>query len=92
MPDTNTLKSNDRRITVLAGLWRPLSELAERDHVSVADVANAILLQNLRPYGGCASVSTMQLPTSPFPIPSSDAVASLPSIPDPYQAAELDNW
>lgn len=92
MSDTSTLKSNDRRITVLAGLWRPLSELAERDEISVADVANAILLQNLRPYGGCAAIGTMQLPTPPFPLPPSDAVAATPSIPDPYQAAELDNW
>ena len=43
--------SNDRRITVLSGLWPRLQKLAEQDDISVADVVNAILLQSLRPYG-----------------------------------------
>ena len=80
--------SNDRRITVLSGLWPRLQKLAEQDDIAVADVVNAILLQNLRPYGICAALTAASLPPSPF-----DAAAQRMDTrqPDPCQVADIDS-
>ncbi|MGC1307830.1 MAG: hypothetical protein WA885_11410 [Phormidesmis sp.] len=92
--------SNDRRITVLSGLWPRLQRLAEEDDVAVADVVNAILLQSLRPYGICAAFATGVSPPAPFNQLSQNTGqhfvqnpdASRPQLPDPYKAAEIDSW
>ncbi len=81
--------SNDRRITVLSGLWPRLQKLAEEDDIAVADVVNAILLQSLRPYGICAAVNAFTA-TSSLPAPPIGAAQS--DQPDPYQTAGLDSW
>lgn len=72
----------ERRITVLASLYPKLKQWADRDGLTVADVVNAILLQNIRPYG----TALPTLPQSPQrALPTSPAV-------DPYQTAVLDSW
>ena len=81
--------SNDRRITVLSGLWPRLQKLAEQDDIAVADVVNAILLQNLRPYGICAAFTAASLLPSPF-----DAAAQrmdTRQLSAPCQVADIDN-
>lgn len=72
------MASAERRVTVSGTIYPKLEQLAKRDQVTVADVVNAILLQTLRPYGAVAA------PVAPS--------LSVPSGPDPYQAAVLDTW
>lgn len=50
--------SAERRITVHGSIYPKLKEWAERDGITVADVANAILLQTIQPYGPLPSVAT----------------------------------
>lgn len=45
------MNSAERRVTVSASVYPILAAYSERDGVTVADVANAILLQTLCPYG-----------------------------------------
>ncbi len=73
--------SAERRVTVNGSVYPKLKEWAERDGLTVADVANAILLQTICPYGSTSSqVSTAAAPMRP-------------SFPDPYQtAAAVNDW
>lgn len=81
------MTSAERRITVLASIYPHLKQWAERDGLTVADVANAILLQSIRPYGSPIAVEHYSAPSAQqvLPIPSS-------LHPDPYQTASLDTW
>ncbi|MEO0373238.1 MAG: hypothetical protein AAF329_01165 [Cyanobacteria bacterium P01_A01_bin.17] len=86
------MTSVERRITVLASIYPQLKEWADRDGLTVADVANAILLQNIRPYGaGCAGLygSPAVLSGMPTELPSHPGQ---PLAPDPYQTAVVDSW
>jgi len=81
----------ERRVTVQRTLWPHLQALAKRDGVTVADVANAILLQTVTPYGPspcpCTSASFVQN----SPLDSHNAQTDTQS-PDPYQIASVDSW
>lgn len=81
----------ERRITVLASIYPHLERWAERDGLTVADVANAILLQNIRPYGPQTMVDGHQAPNSQSVLSVSSSLSS-PLHPDPYQTASLDTW
>lgn len=65
--------SSERRVTVHNTIYPKLKEWAKRDGVTVADVANAILLQCIRPYGpaSCQKIA----PTAPI---------QQNNFPDPY--------
>lgn len=82
------MPSTERRITVLASIYPRLKEWADRDGLTVADVANAILLQTIRPYGHPSAAPSHQPHADPL-CPAS--VVSQP-IPDPYTSAALDSW
>ncbi len=84
--------SNNRRITVLSGLWPRLQKLADEDGIAVADVVNAILLQSLRPYGICAAVSSFTSPASLGQVSVPPTDMERPAQPDPYQTADVDSW
>ncbi len=72
--------SSERRVTVHNTIYPKLKEWAKRDGVTVADVANAILLQTIRPYG---SASCQEIaPAVPMP----------QNLPDPYQRAAVSDW
>ena len=75
--------SAERRVTVHNTIYPKLQELAKRDGVTVADVANAILLQTIQPYG----------PTHNQAIASTPTVPVQQNFPDPYQAAgAVSDW
>ena len=75
--------SSERRVTVNGSVYPKLKEWAERDGLTVADVANAILLQTVCPYG--ASPNQMIAPAAPAPMQQ--------NFPDPYQsAAAVSDW
>ena len=82
------MTSAERRITLMASIYPQLEAWADRDGLTVADVANAILLQNIRPYGaGCSRLH----PSSS--VPTGISPASLqPLAADPYQTAVVDSW
>lgn len=82
--------SSERRITVHKTIYPKLQQLAARDGVAVADVANAILLQTLQPYGQ-QHPAPLDQSTSPPTEQSSLVPAALP-VPDPYQAASVSAW
>ena len=88
----NHASSNDRRITVLPSLWPKLQEFAEQDGLSVANVVNAILLQNLRPYGGCAAFSTPAQATASIDALTLHQSPARSQQQDPYQTADIDSW
>ena len=92
MADSNNPKSNERRITVLPALWPKLEEFAQRDGLSVANVANAILLQNLRPYGGCIAANGLTPSATTIDNPTAHQEPARPQQPDPYQTADIDSW
>ena len=77
------MPSTERRITVLASIYPRLKEWADRDGLTVADVANAILLQTIRPYGHPCIAPSPPPPADPMPPRT---------IPDPYANAALDSW
>lgn len=76
------MSSAERRITVQASIYPKLKEWAERDNLTVADVANAILLQTIRPYGA--------VPLASKPLTEVDKPSI--AIPDPYQTAAIESW
>ena len=73
--------SSERRVTVHGSVYPKLREWAERDGLTVADVANAILLQTIRPYGSA---------TAPTFAPTETRPAR--TAPDPYQTAAITEW
>lgn len=77
------LSSSERRVTIHSTIYPRLKEWAKRDGVTVADVANAILLQTVQPYG-------------PTPNQAIAPTAALPTrqnnFPDPYQTATVSDW
>ena len=74
--------SAERRVTVNGSVYPKLKEWAERDGLTVADVANAILLQTIRPYGSATAQALA--PTSTRPVQ--------PTASDPYQTAAVSDW
>ena len=75
--------SAERRVTVNGSVYPKLKEWAERDGLTVADVANAILLQTVCPYG--ATPNQVIAPAVAAPIQQ--------NIPDPYRsAAAVNDW
>ena len=75
--------SSERRVTVNSTIYPKLEALAKRDGVTVADVANAILLQTTQPYGPAPSQAIASAPTAPIQ----------QNFPDPYQAAAaVSDW
>ena len=74
--------SSERRVTVNGSVYPKLKEWAERDGLTVADVANAILLQTVCPYGA-----------SPNQVTTPAAAPIQQNFPDPYQsAAAVSDW
>lgn len=74
--------SSERRVTVNGSVYPKLKEWAERDGLTVADVANAILLQTVCPYG--APLHQVIAPAA-APVPQNFS--------DPYQsAATVNDW
>ena len=75
--------SSERRVTVNGSVYPKLKEWAERDGLTVADVANAILLQTVCPYGASPNQVTTPAATAPMQ----------QNFPDPYQsAAAVSDW
>lgn len=85
------MSSAERRITVLASIYPKLKAWADRDGLTVADVANAILLQTVLPYGAPTGTQPTILPS-----PALDNSLSM-QLPgqldhDPYAVAAVDSW
>ena len=75
--------SSERRVTVNGSVYPKLKEWAERDGLTVADVANAILLQTVCPYGASPTQA----------INPAAAAPTQQNFPDPYQsAAAVSDW
>lgn len=74
--------SSERRVTVHNTIYPKLKEWAKRDGVTVADVANAILLQTIQPYGTASRQA----------IASTTASIQQNNFPDPYQTATVSDW
>ncbi|MGB3768526.1 MAG: hypothetical protein WA947_18360 [Phormidesmis sp.] len=75
--------SSERRVTVNNTIYPKLEAWAKRDGVTVADVANAILLQTIQPYG---AVSSQAIAPAAAPMQRNN-------FPDPYQAAAaVSDW
>lgn len=72
--------SSERRVTISGTIYPKLQELADRDGVSVADIANAIILQVIQPYGPCNGMISVPNQTIPA------------SAHDHYKAAAIDSW
>jgi hypothetical protein len=74
--------SSERRVTVNGSVYPKLKAWAERDGLTVADVANAILLQTVCPYG-----------TTPNQVIAPAVAAPIqPNVPDPYQTVAINDW
>lgn len=82
--------SSERRVTVHNTIYPKLKEWAKRDGVTVADVANAILLQTIQPYGAApyqVLAESLQGRIAPAPPIQQN------NFPDPYQrAAVVSDW
>lgn len=74
--------SSERRVTVHNTIYPKLEAWAKRDGVTVADVANAILLQTIQPYG---TASQPAIAPAAAPIQQNN-------FPDPYQTATVNDW
>jgi glutathione S-transferase len=86
--------SSERRITVHGGVYAHLQEWAARDRLTVADVANAILLQAIRPYGvtpDCHCAATLGVPAF-HPAVQQRATPGQQTGFDPYATAAVDTW
>lgn len=85
------MSNAERRVTVQRTLWPHLQALAKRDGVTVADVANAILLQTLSPYSNtpCPCLHSASGSHNPVANQNGHQIAQMP---DPYSVAAVDSW